>query len=239
LLRQGGGGKAGTGQMARSVRIAVGQGGTVSGLLEAPDGARACLVLAHGAGAGMSHPFMAAVADGLSARRVASLRYQFPYMEAGSKRPDRPAVAMHCVRAAVAAAAEFAPGLALFGGGKSFGGRMTSMAAADGGLASVRGLVFLGFPLHLAGKPSDARAAHLEDVALPMLFVSGTSDALADMTLLRSVVARLGNRARLLEVEGADHSLHVPVRSGRTDAAVLVQVLDDVVAWLTCTNGHS
>jgi uncharacterized protein len=218
--------------MARAVRIAVGQQGTVSGLFEAPDDARACLVLAHGAGAGMAHPFMAAVADGLSARRVASLRFQFPYMEAGSKRPDRPAVATECVRAARAAAAELAPGLALFAGGKSFGGRMTSMAAADAGLASVRGLVFLGFPLHPAGKPSDVRAAHLEDVALPMLFVSGTRDALADMTLLRPVIARLGKRARLLEVEGADHSLHVPVRSGRTDAAVLAQVLDDVAAWM-------
>lgn len=219
--------------MARTVRIAVGQGGSVSGLFEAPGDASACLVLAHGAGAGMTHPFMAAVAEGLGARGVASLRYQFPYMEAGSKRPDRPAAAMACVRAAVAAAAELAPGLALFAGGKSFGGRMTSMAAAsEGGLVGVRGLVLLGFPLHPAGQPSDTRAAHLADVALPLLFVSGTRDALADMTLLHPVIARFGKQVRLLEVEGADHSLHVPVRSGRTDAVVLASVLDDVVAWM-------
>jgi uncharacterized protein len=218
--------------MEQNVRIAVSEGVTVSGLWRAPADAFASLVLAHGAGAGMTHPFMAAVAEGLATRAIATLRYQFPTMEAGSKRPDRPAVAMACVRAAVGVAAGIAPDLALFAGGKSFGGRMTSMAAAEGGLAGVRGLVFLGFPLHAAGKPSAARGAHLSDVPMPMLFVQGTRDALAEPALLGPVVAGLGTKARLLALDGADHSFHVLVRSGHTDAAVLVRALDGVAAWM-------
>lgn len=212
------------------VRIAVEGSGAVSGLLTLPGGAAACLVFAHGAGAGMRHPFMAAVAEGLAARGVGCLRYQFPYMEAGSKRPDRPAVAHAAVRAAVAEAARLAPGLALLAGGKSFGGRMTSQAQAASPLPGVRGLVFLGFPLHPAGRPSEERAAHLAGVRVPMLFVQGTRDALADPALLGPVVARVGGR--LVPIEDADHSFHVPVRSGRRDPEVLAAVLDTVAGWI-------
>jgi hypothetical protein len=180
----------------------------------------------------MTHPFMAAVTEGLAVRGVASLRYQFPFMEAGSRRPDRPPVAIACVRAAVSAASALAPRLALFAGGKSFGGRMTSMAAADGGLAGVKGLVFLGFPLHPAGKPSNTRGAHLADVMVPMLFVQGTRDALGEPALLQPVVSGLGRRARLLQLEGADHSFHVPIRFGRTDVAVLAEALDGIAMWI-------
>ena len=204
----------------------------VPGLLQLPPQAIACYVLAHGAGAGMTHSFMSAIADGLSQRRVATLRYQFPYMEQGSKRPDRPALAHATVRAAVGAAARFAPALPLFAGGKSFGGRMTSQAQAETPLPGVRGLVFLGFPLHPANKPSDERALHLSHVRVPMLFLQGTRDALADRGLLTAAVARLGNIATLIPIEGADHSFHVPVRSGRTDAQVLAEVLDALVAWM-------
>ena len=204
----------------------------VPGLLQLPPQAIACYVLAHGAGAGMTHSFMSAIADGLSQRRVATLRYQFPYMEQGSKRPDRPALAHATVRAAVGAAARFAPALPLFAGGKSFGGRMTSQAQAETPLPGVRGLGFLGFPLHPANKPSDERALHLSHVRVPMLFLQGTRDALADRGLLTAAVARLGNIATLIPIEGADHSFHVPVRSGRTDAQVLAEVLDALVAWM-------
>jgi predicted alpha/beta-hydrolase family hydrolase len=203
----------------------------VSGLLLSPPDARACYVFAHGAGAGMAHPFMASVATGLADRGIATLRYQFPYMERGSRRPDTPRVAHAAVRAAVDEAARRLPGLPLLAGGKSFGGRMTSQAQAAAPLPGVRGLVFVGFPLHPAGKPSDERAAHLSDVDLPMLFLQGTRDDLADPELLQPVVKRLGARATLHSVTDADHSFHVPARSGRKDADVMREMLDVVAAW--------
>ena len=204
----------------------------VSGLLQAPPGARACYVLAHGAGAGMAHPFMAAVADGLAERGVATLRYQFPYMERGSKRPDAPKVAQATVRAAVAETARLAPELALIAGGKSFGGRMTSQAQAAAPLPGVRGIAFLGFPLHPAGRPSDERAKHLFDVHIPMLFLQGTRDALADVQLLQPLVAKLGARATLKLLPDADHSFHVPTRTGRKDAEVRAEMLDALAGWI-------
>jgi uncharacterized protein len=211
--------------------IVVGSTHRVSGLLLAPAPARACYVLAHGAGAGMTHPFMAGVATGLAGRGVATLRYQFPYMEVGARRPDPPPLAQATVRAAVAAAAHRLPDLPLIAGGKSFGGRMTSQAQAAAPLGGVRGLAFLGFPLHPAGKPSDQRARHLFDVQVPMLFLQGTRDALADLTLLRPLVSRLGATASLRLFEDADHSFHVPARSGRKDAEVLAEMLDALAAW--------
>src|SRR5262245_58680698 len=203
----------------------------VSGLLIAPADARACCVLAHGAGAGMAHPFMAAVAEGLAARGIATLRYQFPYMERGSKRPDSPKVAQAAVRAAVAEAARLAPGVPLIAGGKSFGGRMTSQAQAASPLPDVRGLAFLGFPLHAPGKPSDERGRHLLDVQVPMLFLQGTRDALADLALLQPLVEELGPRATLKSFPDADHSFHVPARSGRKDADVMREMLDALASW--------
>jgi predicted alpha/beta-hydrolase family hydrolase len=213
----------------RSVSIDVDVGRRVSGLLQAPADARCCYVLAHGAGAGMTHPFMANVADALAERTIATLRYQFPYMEQGGRRPDSPALAQATVRAAVTKAAEL--GLPLIAGGKSFGGRMTSQAQAAEPLAGVRGLAFLGFPLHPAGKPSDARAAHLREVRVPMLFLQGTRDALAETTLLKPMVAGLGKRATLHLFDGADHSFHMPARSGRKDADVLGEMMDALAAW--------
>jgi predicted alpha/beta-hydrolase family hydrolase len=212
--------------------LQVGSAGTVSALLMLPAQPRACFVFAHGAGAGMTHAFMAAVASGLAERHVATLRYQFPYMEKGSKRPDPPGIAQAAVRAAVAAAAQACPGLPLIAGGKSFGGRMTSQAQAKAPLAGVAGLAFFGFPLHPAGKPSSDRADHLADVKIPMLFLQGTNDKLAELDLLKPVVKKLGARATLHLVEAADHSFHVPVRSGRKDAEVMIEVLDAFVAWL-------
>jgi predicted alpha/beta-hydrolase family hydrolase len=204
----------------------------VSGLLQMPAEARCCYVLAHGAGAGMTHAFMASVASELAERGIATLRYQFPYMEQGGKRPDSPALAQATVRAAVTAAGRLAPGLPLIAGGKSFGGRMTSQAQAAEPLANVRGLAFLGFPLHPARRPSDARAKHLAEVAIPMLFLQGTRDALADLTMLRPVVTALGARATLHLVDDADHSFHVPARTGRKDADVLRDMLDVLAAWV-------
>ncbi|MEO7008171.1 MAG: alpha/beta family hydrolase, partial [Caldimonas sp.] len=201
-------------------------------LLEAPADARACYVFAHGAGAGMTHPFMAAIADGLADRGIATLRYQFPSMERGSKRPDSPKVAHAAVRAAVDEAATLMPGVALVAGGKSFGGRMTSQAQAETPLPGVRGLAFLGFPLHPPGRPSAERALHLDAVQVPMLFLQGTRDELADVELLRSMVENLGPRATLLLFDDADHSFHVPVRSGRTDAQVRAQLLDALATWI-------
>jgi hypothetical protein len=216
---------------AEPVTIAVDATRRVSGLLVAPPDARVCYVLAHGAGAGMAHPFMAAVATDLAARRIATLRYQFPYMEARAKRPDPPALAQATVRAAVSEAARLLPALALIAGGKSFGGRMTSQAQAASPLPGVRGLAFLGFPLHPAGRPSDQRGAHLSDVNVPMLFLQGTRDALADLALLRPLVERLGARASLRLFDEADHSFHVPARTGRKDAAVRAEMLDALAAW--------
>jgi predicted alpha/beta-hydrolase family hydrolase len=216
---------------ADQLTIRIDESRTVSGLLQVPDRAFACVVLAHGAGAGMTHPFMAAIADGLEQRGVATLRFQFPYMEARSKRPDRPALAHATVRAAV----EAAPNLPLFAGGKSFGARMTSQAQSIAPLPNVRGLLFFGFPLHPAGKPSTDRAQHLAEVRVPMLFLQGTRDALAETRLLVPMVDALGSAARLKLIEQADHSFHVPVRSGTTDAQVLHAILDEATAWMRAT----
>ena len=218
--------------MAKPLTITIDATRRVSGLLLAPADARAGYVVAHGAGAGMAHPFMAAAATGLAARGIATLRYQFPYMERGSRRPDGPRVAHATVRAAVDEAARQLPGLTLLAGGKSFGGRMTSQAQAGSPLPGVHGLMFLGFPLHPAGKPSDERAAHLSDVAVPMLFLQGTRDELADTDLLQSLVRGLGERATLQLIADADHSFHVPARSGRKDAEVMSEMLDVVAAWI-------
>lgn len=217
---------------AKSVGLDVDAGRRVSGLLQMPAGARCCYVLAHGAGAGMAHPFMVAVADELAERGIATLRYQFPYMEQGSKRPDGPALAHATVRAAVAKAGELARGLPLIAGGKSFGGRMTSQAQAAAPLTGVRGLAFLGFPLHPAGKPSEARAKHLEHVDIPMLFIQGTRDKLAETELLEPVVKRLGKLVLLHRVLEADHSFHVLARSGRNDGEVMREIVDTLSAWI-------
>lgn len=205
---------------------------TVSGLWLAPANAKAAYVFAHGAGAGMAHKSMAAIAEGLAERGIATLRYNFLYMERGSKRPDSPPLAHSAVRAAVAKAHELAPKLPLFAGGKSFGGRMTSQAQALEPLAHVRGLIFFGFPLHPAGKPSDERAKHLDDVAIPMLFLQGTNDALAELDLLKPVVKRLSKRATLSLFEHADHSFHVPAKSGHKDGEVLDEILTATVDWM-------
>ena len=197
-----------------------------------PPDATACYVMAHGAGAGMTHPFLSSFANALAERGIATLRYQFPYMERGSKRVDSPKVAHAAVRAAVAEAARRAPGLALFAGGKSFGGRMTSQAQAASPMPGVRGLVFLGFPLHPAGKPADERGAHLADVRIPMLFLQGTRDELADLSLLRPLVERLGTRATLRLFDDADHSFHVPARTGRKDAEIRQEVADAMAEWI-------
>jgi len=219
----------------QKLSIAIGKAGSVSAVLTRPAQARACFVFAHGAGAGMTHSFMEAVADGLCERGVASLRYQFPYMEKASKRPDPPGIAHAAVRAAVAEAGRCCPGLPLVAGGKSFGGRMTSQAQAATPLAGVRGLAFLGFPLHPAGKPSSDRAAHLADVHVPMLFLQGTRDSLAEVTLLKAVVERLGPLATLHLADGADHSFHVLARSGRNDREVLREILDAFAGWIGAT----
>jgi len=221
--------------VAQKLKIDVGTSGTVSALLMRPREARACFVFAHGAGAGITHPAIETMATGLAERGVATLRYQFPYMERGSKRPDPPGVAHAAVRAAVAEAARRCAGLALIAGGKSFGGRMTSQAQAKAPLDGVEGLAFLGFPLHPAGQPSTDRAAHLADIHIPMLFLRGANDQLAKVDLLKPVVAGLGRRATLHLVEGADHSFHVPKRSGRDDKEVMAEVLDAFAAWTGVT----
>jgi len=205
--------------------------GSVSALLDVPGDSSACYVFAHGAGAGMSHKFMEAAAAGLAERGIATLRYQFAYMEKGSKRPDPPAVAHAVVRAAVAFAAERFPDLALIAGGKSFGGRMTSQAQAAAPLPSVRGLAFFGFPLHPAGKPSADRAEHLKQVDLPMLFLQGEQDKLAEIPLLKPLVQSLGKRATLCVLPFADHSFHVPARSGHTDPEIIATALDAFATW--------
>lgn len=216
----------------KAVTIPVDDAQRVSGLLQNPRGAHAGYVVAHGAGAGMGHPFMAAIANELAQRGIATLRYQFPYMERGSKRPDSPKLAQATVRAAVAEAARLLPKLALFAGGKSFGGRMTSQAQAAAPLPGVRGLAFLGFPLHAPGRPSDERAEHLFEVEVPMLFLQGTRDEFSDLTLLEPVVEKLGPRATLQTFQDANHSFHVPARSGRKDAQVRAQMLDVLAAWI-------
>ena len=215
-----------------AVTLRVDENLSVSGLLERPANARAGYVLAHGAGAGMQHRSMAAVAEGLAALGIATLRYQFPYMEQGKRRPDPPPLCHVTVRAAVAEAARLMPGLPLVAGGRSFGGRMTSQAQALAPLPGVRGLAFLAFPLHPAGAPSDTRAEHLARVSIPMLFLTGTRDALAERTLLEPMVARLGERATLSLIDDADHSFHVRAGSGRNDAQVLDDVLQRLAAWI-------
>ena len=209
-----------------------GRTGEVSGLLLRPGGARLVYVLAHGAGAGMRHPFLETVAQRLAERDIATLRYQFPYMEQRARRPDAPAVAAATVRAAVAEAARRAPGLPLIAGGKSFGGRMTSTAQAEEPLSGVRGLAFLGFPLHPPGRPDDKRAEHLARVQIPMLFLQGDRDEFADLKLLRPVVKRLGERATLHLVEGGDHSFRVLKRSGRVEADVMGELVGAIAEWI-------
>ena len=217
---------------AQPITICVNADERVSALLHVPHDACACYVLAHGAGAGMHHPFLAAVANGLAERGIATLRYQFPYMERGSKRPDLPPLAHATVRAAVSAAVDVLPDFALIAGGKSFGGRMTSQAQAGAALPNVRGLAFLGFPLHPPKRPSIERAAHLSNIATPMLFLQGTRDELADLSLLAPLVEKLGARATLRRLDGADHAFHVLARSGRKDADVLDELLDALTAWI-------
>jgi uncharacterized protein len=216
---------------ARALTIDVEHECSVSALLCAPPNANVCYVLAHGAGAGMTHPFMAAIAGMLAVRGIATLRYQFPYMEHGSKRPDTPSLAQATVRAAVLQAAQVMPRVTIVAGGKSFGGRMTSQAQAAIPLPGVAGLILLGFPLHPAGMPSDRRGEHLVAVNIPMLFVQGTRDRLAEMRLLQPVVANLGERATLALIADADHSFHVPARSGRNDGDVRGEVIDVIAAW--------
>jgi uncharacterized protein len=217
---------------AEPITITLRDGETVSGLWQSPADPTAVLLLAHGAGAGMAHKSMAAIADGLERLGVATLRYQFPYMEKGGKRPDPPAVAHAAVRAAAAEARRRAGGLPLFAGGRSFGGRMTSQAQAKAPLEEVRGLVFFAFPLHPAGKPSVERAPHLSEVTIPMLFLQGTNDALAELGLLEPTVAGLGERATLELIPDADHSFHVPAKTGRKDPEVLSEALAAVARWM-------
>jgi hypothetical protein len=209
----------------------VGRAGAVSGLLSVAEKPVAGLVLAHGAGAGMRHPFMETFAAASAARGIATFRYQFPYMEKGGRRPDPPAIAEATVRAAVAEAARLVPELPLFAGGKSFGGRMTSQAEAREPLPGVHGIVFLGFPLHPAGKPSSARGEHLARVRIPMLFLQGARDKLAEPALLQPICAGLDN-ATLHFVDDADHSFRVPKRSGRDDDAVRQELVDVLAAWV-------
>ncbi|WP_418320711.1 alpha/beta family hydrolase [Piscinibacter sakaiensis] len=218
-------------KQAEPLSILVEPGLSVSALLLNPSAAKACFVFAHGAGAGMQHAFMQAFAIGLAERGIASLRYQFPFLERGSRRPDPPALAQATVRAAVAAAAEHCPDLPLIAGGKSFGGRMSSQAQAAEPLRSVSALAFVGFPLHPAGKPAIDRAQHLEHVQLPMLFLQGTRDELAHLELLQPVIDKLAPRATLVVVDDADHSFHIRARSGRTDAQAMAQMLDAFAEW--------
>jgi predicted alpha/beta-hydrolase family hydrolase len=217
---------------ANAVAISVDETIRVSGLLIAPPGAKACYVLAHGAGAGMTHPFMTAVADGLAEHNVATLRYQFPYMEKGRKRPDPPKLAQATVRVAVHTALEALPQTPLIAGGKSFGGRMTSQAQAENPLPNVHGLAFLGFPLHPAGKPSQERGQHLFDVDIPMLLLQGTRDTLAETEQLVPLIKGLGRRATLKLFADADHSFHVQARSSSTDSQTGDELLDMLSAWI-------
>ncbi|HXN74635.1 MAG TPA: alpha/beta family hydrolase [Candidatus Acidoferrales bacterium] len=220
-----------------NMRIAVSNVGDVSAILVRPPKAESFLVLAHGAGAGMNHPFVQSLATELAAVRVATLRFQFPYMEQQRKIPDRPPVLTATVVAAVAAAAKAAPDLPLFAGGKSLGGRMTSLAAAERGLKDVRGLIFFGFPLHPPGQPGTKRAGHLHEVKLPMLFLQGTRDKLADLNLLRPICAGLGSRATLHVIDTADHSFHVLKSTGKSDEQVLRELAQTVAVWTRKLSG--
>jgi predicted alpha/beta-hydrolase family hydrolase len=217
---------------AERLTLAIDETRRISALFQLPPAATTCFVLAHGAGAGMEHPSMAALAADLAARSIATLRFQFPYMELRSRRPDPPAICHATVRAAVAEAARLAPALTLIAGGRSFGGRMTSQAQAIKPLPGVKGLAFLGFPLHPAGKPSADRAEHLTEVKIPMLFLQGTRDELAKLELLQPLIDQLGARATLKLLQDADHSFHVPARTGRKDAEVRAEMLDALATWV-------
>ena len=215
----------------KELRFSVEDAGEVSALLLRPENARWLLVLAHGAGAGMRHPFMQKVADELATVGVASFRYQFPYIEQRHRVPDPPALLTATVAAAVRTAWEFAPELPLLAGGKSMGGRMASQAAANNLLSGVRGLVFFGFPLHPPNRPGTNRAEHLADVQVPMLFLQGTRDTLADLKLLQPICVKLGSRVMLHIIDTADHSFHVLKTSGRTDADVLTELAQTTASW--------
>ncbi|WP_369719720.1 alpha/beta family hydrolase [Bradyrhizobium sp. LLZ17] len=217
---------------ATELKLDIARIGTVSAMLTRPEHAGACYVLAHGAGADMRHSFMNEVAEGLAERGIAAFRFNFPYMERKQGRPDQPAVAHATIRAAVEEAARLCPGLKLVAGGKSFGGRMTSQAQSKAPLPDVKGLAFLGFPLHADNKPSSERAEHLAGIAIPMLFLQGTRDKLADLGLLKPVVTALGAKATLHEIEGGDHSFAVLKKSGRTNEEALTEVLDTLAAWI-------
>lgn len=223
--------------MATSLRTLhftpTGQAGAVSALLLRPTSARALLVLGHGAGAGMHHPFMQAVAEQLAAQKIATFRYQFPYMEKGKKSPDSQTTLRATVVSAVETAKKAARGLPLLAGGKSMGGRLTSLVAAEGGLPDVRGLIFYGFPLHATGKPSSERGAHLAEVSIPMLFLQGTRDRLAELACITPLCRGLGKRATLHIVEGGDHSFHVLKRSGRTAEEVQNELGETVGSWVS------
>jgi predicted alpha/beta-hydrolase family hydrolase len=223
----------------RNLRFPVLDNEEVSALLLLPPHATSLLVMAHGAGAGMNHPFMSAIANQLSEDNIATFRYQFPYMEQRRGVPDKQLVLTATVAAAVATAAQLAPGLPLFAGGKSMGGRMTSLAASEQKLDAVRGLTFFGFPLHPPKRPSIKRAPHLQLVKLPMLFLQGTRDDLADLTLLRPICESLGPQTTLHIIEGADHSFHVLKRSGRTDSQVLTELSSTVKAWTTAHSAQT
>jgi predicted alpha/beta-hydrolase family hydrolase len=223
---------------AQQLSIAVGDAHRVSALSIVPPMARACYVFAHGAGAGMAHPFMQGIAERLAQAGIASLRFQFPYRERGSGRPDPPALCHATVRAAVAEATRLTPELPLIAGGRSFGGRMSSQAQAISPLPRVAGLAFLGFPLHPAGKPSEERAQHLLDIRVPMLFLQGDRDELASLSLLHGVIARLGERATLRLIEGADHSYKVPARSGRR-THINDELVEALSNWIGSLIGHS
>ncbi|MGV7216197.1 alpha/beta hydrolase family protein [Bradyrhizobium sp. UFLA05-112] len=214
------------------LKIDIDRAGAVSALLTMPDKPRACYVFAHGAGADMRHSFMEKVAAGLADRGIATLRYNFPYMEKKLGRPDTPMIAHAAVRTAVEEAARLCAGLPLFAGGKSFGGRMTSQAQSKAPLPGVRGLAFLGFPLHADNKPSIERAAHLSGIEIPMLFLQGTRDRLADLRYLEPVIEGLGPKARLHEVAGGDHSFAVLRKSGRSNEEAMEEVLDTLAAWI-------
>ncbi|HEX5007103.1 MAG TPA: alpha/beta family hydrolase [Hyphomonadaceae bacterium] len=216
----------------RAVTIRIPGGDAVSGLWNKPKDAKAALVLAHGAGAGITHRHMEATAEGLAERGIAVLRFNFPYMEKGGKRPDSPPLAEAAVRAAVAEAGKLARGLPLFAGGRSFGGRMASGAQSKEPLPNVVGLVFFAFPLHLAGKPATERAKHLSDIKIPMLFLSGSRDPLAELDLLKPTVKKLGARAKLVLAADADHSFHVPAKTGRKDPEVFAELLDAARDWM-------
>jgi uncharacterized protein len=220
-----------TSSILNPISITISEAIRVSGLLQNPPHARACYVMAHGAGAGMNHPFMAAVAGGLALRGIASLRFQFPYMERGSKLPDPPQLAQATIRGAMSAALVLVPERPLIAGGKSFGGRMASQAQAKAPLQGVRGLAFLGFPLHPAAHPSQDRATHLFDVKIPMLFLQGAHDKLASLDQIEPLRKKLGKRATLKLIADADHSFHVPAQTGRKDAQVLADIIDALVAW--------